>query len=55
MATLSFEPLTYDDIPEAERPSLAQALVPVVGMLVFLSVGVIWLGLDPQFPCPRRA
>ncbi|ELK49995.1 Na+/H+ antiporter NhaC, partial [Haloferax sp. BAB-2207] len=50
MATLSFEPLTYDDIPEAERPSLAQALVPVVGMLVFLSVGVIWLGLDPQLP-----
>ncbi|SEK31285.1 arginine/ornithine antiporter ArcD [Haloferax larsenii] len=50
MATLSFEPLTYDDIPEDERPSLMQALVPVVGMLVFLSVGVIWLGLDPQLP-----
>ncbi|POG53789.1 arginine/ornithine antiporter ArcD [Haloferax marisrubri] len=50
MATLSFEPLTYDDIPDPERPSLSQALVPVVGMLVFLSVGVIWLGLDPQLP-----
>ncbi|SFR35851.1 arginine/ornithine antiporter ArcD [Halogeometricum limi] len=50
MATLSFEPLAYDDIPEAERPSLLQALVPVVGMLVFLSVGAIALGLDPQIP-----
>lgn len=50
MATLSFEPLTFDDIPDDERPSMLQALVPVVGMLVFLSVGVIWLGLDPQLP-----
>ncbi|AHZ22351.1 hypothetical protein BM92_06665 [Haloferax mediterranei ATCC 33500] len=50
MGTLSFEPLTFDDIPEDERPSLQQAVVPVLGMLVFLSVGVIWLGLDPQLP-----
>ncbi|WP_129114560.1 Na+/H+ antiporter NhaC family protein [Halegenticoccus tardaugens] len=50
MATLSFEPLTYDDIPEYERPTLRQALVPVVGMLAFLSVGAIGLGLDAQMP-----
>ncbi|ELZ91989.1 Na+/H+ antiporter [Haloferax mucosum ATCC BAA-1512] len=50
MASLSFEPLTFDDIHEDERPSLLQAAVPVIGMLVFLSVGVIWLGLDPQIP-----
>ncbi len=50
MASLSFEPLSYHDIPEDERPTLLQALVPVVGMLVFLSVGAIALGLDVQFP-----
>ncbi|WP_101295473.1 arginine/ornithine antiporter ArcD [Halegenticoccus soli] len=50
MATLSFEPLTYDDIPEDERPTLTQALVPVVGMLAFLSVGAIALGLDAHMP-----
>lgn len=50
MATLSFEPLSYDDIPENERPSLLQALVPVVGMLAFLSVGAIVLGLDAHVP-----
>ncbi|QCJ47322.1 Na+/H+ antiporter NhaC family protein [Haloprofundus sp. MHR1] len=50
MASLSFEPLAYDDIPEDERPSLGQALVPVVGMLLFLSVGAIWLELDAHMP-----
>ena len=50
MATLSFEPLTYDDIPAEDRPTLLQALVPVVGMLLFLSVGAIGLGLDAHFP-----
>ncbi|SFF87891.1 Na+:H+ antiporter, NhaC family [Halopelagius inordinatus] len=50
MATLSFEPLTYDDIPEDERPTLGQALVPIFGMLFFLSVGAILLDLDPQIP-----
>ncbi|MFC4358307.1 Na+/H+ antiporter NhaC family protein [Halobium salinum] len=50
MATLSFEPLTYDDLSEAERPTLLQALVPVVGMLAFLSVGAIILELDAHIP-----
>ncbi|WP_224447780.1 Na+/H+ antiporter NhaC family protein [Haloprofundus salilacus] len=50
MVSLSFEPLAYDDIPEDERPSLGQALVPVVGMLLFLSVGAIWLELDAHMP-----
>jgi NhaC family Na+:H+ antiporter len=50
MATLSFEPLTYDDLDPAERPTLLQALVPVVGMLAFLSVGAIVLDLDAHVP-----
>jgi Na+/H+ antiporter NhaC len=50
MTTLSFEPLTYDDIPEDRRPSTWQALVPIVGMLVFLSVGVIYLDMEPHMP-----
>ncbi|WP_336359100.1 arginine/ornithine antiporter ArcD [Haladaptatus sp. ZSTT2] len=50
MATLSFEPLSYDDIPVEERPTLLQALVPVLGMLTFLSVGAIGLGLDAHMP-----
>ncbi|MFC6837418.1 Na+/H+ antiporter NhaC family protein [Halomarina ordinaria] len=50
MADLSFEPLTYDDLAPEERPSLVQALVPLVGMLTFLGVGKLVFGLDPQLP-----
>ncbi|MEF8779149.1 MAG: Na+/H+ antiporter NhaC family protein [Haloferacaceae archaeon] len=50
MATLSFEPLSYDDIPESRRPSRLQATVPSVGMLLFLSVGVIYLDMEPHMP-----
>lgn len=50
MANLTFEPLAFEDIPSERRPSFVQALVPVLGMVAFLSVGVIALGLDPQIP-----
>ena len=43
-------PKTYDDIPADDRPSLGEALVPIVGMILFLSVGMIWLEMDPQMP-----
>ncbi|WP_339105530.1 Na+/H+ antiporter NhaC [Haloterrigena salinisoli] len=47
---LDFTPKTYDEIPEDKRPSLGEALVPIAGMLLFLSVGMIWLEMDPQMP-----
>lgn len=50
MAEIGFEPRSYADIPEERRPSLGQALVPVVGMVLFLTVGAIGFGLDPHMP-----
>ncbi|WP_396613742.1 Na+/H+ antiporter NhaC (plasmid) [Haloferax sp. S1W] len=47
---LAFEPRLYDEIDPEKRPSLLEALVPVVGMLVFLGAGIAVYGLDPQFP-----
>ncbi|MFB6109479.1 MAG: Na+/H+ antiporter NhaC [Halodesulfurarchaeum sp.] len=47
---LDFTPKTYDEIPPEKRPSFAEALVPVGGMILFLAVGMIHLGLDPQIP-----
>lgn len=48
--SLAFEPRLYEEIAPENRPSLAEALVPVVGMLVFLGTGIPLFGLDPQFP-----
>lgn len=50
MPALDFKPQTYDEIDPEIRPSLGEALVPVVGMLVFLSVGIALWELDPQMP-----
>jgi NhaC family Na+:H+ antiporter len=47
---VAFEPRLFEEIDPAERPSLAAALVPIAGMIVFLSVGIVAFGLDPQFP-----
>ncbi|WP_435101693.1 Na+/H+ antiporter NhaC family protein [Halarchaeum sp. P4] len=47
---LDFDPLSYEELPEDRRPTLWQALVPVVGMLFFLGVGKLVFDLDPQFP-----
>ncbi|MGB9932822.1 Na+/H+ antiporter NhaC [Haloarcula amylolytica] len=47
---VEFEPRLFDDIDPAERPSLGAALVPIAGMIAFLSVGLIAFDLDPQFP-----
>ncbi|MFW5918710.1 MAG: Na+/H+ antiporter NhaC [Halanaeroarchaeum sp.] len=48
--SLEFEPLLYEDIEQDKRPSLWEALVPVVGMLGFLTLGIVFLELDPQMP-----
>ena len=50
MAEIDFTPLRYLEIDPERRPSLPQALVPVLGMVVFLSVGSVLLGLDPHMP-----
>lgn len=50
MAKLDFKPVVYEELPADKRPSLLQALVPIVGLIVFLGVGAVYLGLDPQLP-----
>ncbi|HKL30200.1 MAG TPA: Na+/H+ antiporter NhaC [Natrialbaceae archaeon] len=50
MATLDFKPRTYDELDPDKRPSVIEALVPVLGMILFLSVGIVFLDLDPQMP-----
>ncbi|ELY74822.1 arginine/ornithine antiporter ArcD [Natrinema pallidum] len=47
---VALEPQLFEDIDPEKRPSLLAALVPVVAMLGFLSVGIVLLELDPQFP-----
>ncbi|OLZ42533.1 arginine:ornithine antiporter [Natrinema saccharevitans] len=47
---VDFTPKAYDDIPDEDRPSLGEALLPIAGMILFLSVGMIWLEMDPQMP-----
>ncbi|WP_115863104.1 arginine/ornithine antiporter ArcD [Halorussus litoreus] len=48
--SMSFEPRLYDEIDPEKQPSLVEALLPVVGMILFLSVGIVILDLDPQMP-----
>lgn len=50
MVEVDFELTAYKDIPADRRPSLAQTLVPILGMIIFLGVSVIILDLDPQLP-----
>jgi NhaC family Na+:H+ antiporter len=45
-----FTPLAYEDIDEAHRPSLREALVPVLAVVVSLAVGSGYLGLAPHAP-----
>ncbi len=45
-----FAPLAYEDIAPARRPSLAEALVPVAAVVVFLGIGSGYLGLAPHGP-----
>ncbi|NEU56062.1 Na+/H+ antiporter NhaC [Halorussus sp. MSC15.2] len=50
MASLDFEPLTYGELSPERRPTLAQALVPVLGVIVFLGIGSGYLKLAPHGP-----
>jgi NhaC family Na+:H+ antiporter len=43
-------PLAYEDIDEARRPSLVEALAPVAAVVVALGVGSGYLGLAPHAP-----
>lgn len=45
-----YAPLTYEDVDEARRPSLVEALVPVAAVVVALGVGSGYLGLAPHAP-----
>ncbi|MFC4550765.1 MULTISPECIES: Na+/H+ antiporter NhaC [Halorussus] len=50
MPSLNFQPLTYEELSPERRPSLKQALVPVLGVMVFLGIGSGYLGMDPHAP-----
>ncbi|NHN59575.1 MULTISPECIES: Na+/H+ antiporter NhaC family protein [Halorussus] len=50
MASLDFEPLTYGELSPERRPTPAQALVPVLGVVVFLGIGSGYLKLAPHGP-----
>ncbi|USZ67502.1 Na+/H+ antiporter NhaC family protein [Halorussus salilacus] len=50
MPSLNFEPQTYEELSPERRPSLAQALVPVLGVVVFLGIGSGYLKLAPHAP-----
>ncbi|WP_435175389.1 Na+/H+ antiporter NhaC [Halorussus sp. AFM4] len=50
MASIDFEPLTYGELSPERRPSPAQALVPVLGVIVFLGIGSGYLKLAPHGP-----
>ncbi|WP_254765833.1 Na+/H+ antiporter NhaC family protein [Salinilacihabitans rarus] len=47
---VEFEPKSYDDFDPDRLPSLPEALVPVAGMILFLAVGIVYMGLDAQMP-----
>ncbi|EMA06840.1 transporter, NhaC family [Haloarcula vallismortis] len=50
MTSLTLEPLTYEDIPAKRRPGILQALVPVLGVVLFLGIGSGYLKLAPHGP-----
>lgn len=50
MPSLNLEPLTYEGIPSERRPSFLQALIPVLGVVLFLGVGSGYLKLAPHGP-----
>ena len=50
MPSLSFEPATYDDLDPERRPTLRQALVPVLGIVLSLGIGSGYLKLAPHAP-----
>ncbi|WP_411963178.1 Na+/H+ antiporter NhaC [Haloferax sp. YSMS24] len=50
MGTDRYTPRSFDDLSPEKRPSVAEALVPVVGLVTFLGVGSALLKLDPHIP-----
>ena len=47
---LEFEPRQFESIDPNKRPSLLAALIPTAAVLLFLSIGIGVLDMDPQFP-----
>ncbi|SFC61889.1 Na+:H+ antiporter, NhaC family [Halobiforma haloterrestris] len=47
---VDFEPKSYEDFDPERRPSFGEALLPIAGMITFLAVGIVYLGLDAQMP-----
>lgn len=50
MSMSDFTPLVYNEIEESHRPTLAEALVPFVAIVIFLGIGSGYLGLAPHGP-----
>ena len=50
MPSLNFQPLAYAELSPERRPSLAQALVPILGVVVSLGIGSGYLGMTPHAP-----
>lgn len=50
MVSLSYEPLTYEQLSPERRPTKLQAIVPVLGMLTFLLVWMVVLDIDSPSP-----
>lgn len=47
---MDFKPLSFEDIAADDRPSLTEALVPIIAMILFLSIGIVLLDLGTQIP-----
>ncbi|WP_135536899.1 arginine/ornithine antiporter ArcD [Halostella pelagica] len=47
---VEFKPRQFEEISPEDRPTLAESFVPIIGMIGFLSVGIVVFGLSPQFP-----
>lgn len=47
---VEYTPKSYEDFDPERRLSVVEAAIPVAGMIGFLAVGIIHLGLDPQMP-----
>ncbi|WP_049928488.1 arginine/ornithine antiporter ArcD [Halopiger goleimassiliensis] len=48
--SFDFTPTTIDELDPARRPTVGQALVPVLAVVGFLGIGSAVLGLDPHVP-----
>lgn len=50
MPSLSYEPLTYEELSAEQRPTVLQALIPIVTMLLLLMLWMIFLPIEEPSP-----